>query len=70
MGKQGVDGVYDADPHRTPSAVKFDHADLRRVPDARPQGRGRTAFSLCRDNNMKMIVFNLAEEGTSPGRAG
>ena len=41
MGKQGVDGVYDSDPKNNPDAVKFDDAQLRRVPRARPQGRRR-----------------------------
>ena len=41
MGKQGVDGVYDSDPHKNPSAVKFDNRDLRRVPGPRAEGRRR-----------------------------
>ena len=63
MGKQGVDGVYDADPFTTPEAVKFDHltyddflARGLKVADA-------TSVSLCRDNDMTMIVFNLSVEG-------
>jgi uridylate kinase len=63
MGKQGVDGVYDADPYTNPGAVKFDHltyddflARGLKVADA-------TSVSLCRDNNMTMIVFNLSVEG-------
>jgi uridylate kinase len=63
MGKQGVDGVYDADPHKHDDAVKFDHLTyddfLRRglkVADS-------TAISLSRDNDIDMIVFNLSEEG-------
>jgi len=63
MGKQGVDGVYDSDPHANPDAVKFDHLTydefLRRglkVADA-------TAVSLSRDNDLGMVVFNLSVEG-------
>jgi uridylate kinase len=63
MGKQGVDGVYDSDPRLNPDAVKFDHltyddflARGLKVADA-------TSVSLCRDNNMTMIVFNLSVEG-------
>ena len=41
MGKQGVDGVYDSDPHKDPDAVKFDTPHLRRVPDPGAQGRRR-----------------------------
>jgi uridylate kinase len=63
MSKNGVDGVYSAAPPRDPSAHKLDevtYADaLRRglkVVDA-------TAFSLCMDNQMPMLVFNLLSEG-------
>jgi len=63
MGKQGVDGVYDSDPNTNPDAVKFDHLTYDdfltrglRVADA-------TSVSLCRDNNMTMIVFNLSVDG-------
>jgi uridylate kinase len=63
MGKKGVDGVYDSDPATNPDAVKYDSLsydeflarDLR-VADA-------TAISLCRDNKLPIIVFNLLEEG-------
>jgi uridylate kinase len=63
MGKQGVDGVYDSDPKSNAHAVKFDvltydeflARDLK-VADA-------TAVSMCRDNDMDMIVFNLSESG-------
>ena len=63
MSKNGVDGVYSADPRRDPSAHKLDqvtYADaLRRglkVVDA-------TAFSLCMDNHLPMIVFGMEGEG-------
>ena len=63
MGKQGVDGVYDSDPKTNPSAVKFDvltydeflARDLK-VADA-------TSVSMCRDNDLDMIVFNLSDDG-------
>jgi uridylate kinase len=63
LGKKGVDGVYDSDPATNPDAVKYDSLsydeflarDLR-VADA-------TAISLCRDNKLPIIVFNLLEEG-------
>ena len=41
MGKQGVDGVYYADPHKHPGRGQVRRADLRRVPGPRPQGRRR-----------------------------
>ena len=63
MGKQGVDGVYDADPHTHDDAVKFDQLTYD---DFLPRGlkvADATAVSLCRDNDIDMIVFNLSEEG-------
>jgi uridylate kinase len=63
MSKNAVDGVYTADPRRDPTAVKLDevtyeHALQRglRVVDA-------TAFSLCMDNKLPMIVFGMEGEG-------
>ena len=41
MGKKGVDGVYDADPHTNPDAVKFDHLTYDEVLTPRAQGRRR-----------------------------
>lgn len=63
VGKNGVDGVYTADPRKDPSATKLDcltyEEALRRglkVVDA-------AAFSLCQDNGMRMRVFGM----TTPG---
>jgi uridylate kinase len=63
MGKQGVDGVYDADPNKTSEAVKFDHLNYDEFLTRGLEVADATAVSLCRDNNMDMIVFNLSEEG-------
>ena len=63
MGKQGVDGVYDSDPHRNPNAVKFDHLTYDEFLQRGLQVADATSVSLSRDNNMNMIVFNLSEEG-------
>ena len=63
MGKNGVDGVYDADPRTTPDAVRYDtlsHSDVLsqdlKVADA-------TAISLCRDNRLPLVVFDLMAAG-------
>jgi uridylate kinase len=64
MGKQGVDGVYDADPHTHPGATKFDELtyddylarDLK-IADA-------TAISMARDYKLPMIFFSLDTDGT------
>jgi len=58
-----VDGVYDADPVTNPDARKFDHLDYI---DVIKRGLGvmdSTAASLCMDNNIPIIVFDLTAEG-------
>jgi uridylate kinase len=63
MGKQGVDGVYDSDPHQNANAVKFDHLTYDEFLTRGLKVADATSISLCRDNDMTMIVFNLSEEG-------
>jgi uridylate kinase len=63
MGKQGVDGVYDSDPHENVGAVKFDHLTYDEFLTRGLKVADATSISLCRDNDMNMIVFNLSEEG-------
>jgi uridylate kinase len=63
MGKQGVDGVYDADPHEDRSAVKFDQLSYDEFLTRGLRVADATAISLCRDNNIDMVVFNLSEPG-------
>lgn len=55
-----VDGVYDKDPHRFPDAVKYDVLSFSRVLSGQLAVMDSTAATLCRDNNMPMIVFDLA----------
>ena len=61
LGKSGVDGVYDADPRKVPDAVRFDRISYDEVLRRGLQVADQTAFSLCRDNNMPIIVFELAD---------
>ena len=61
MGKRGVDGVYDADPHTHPDAVRFDTLSYDDVIGRDLKVADSTAFSLCRDNGMPIIVFELAD---------
>jgi uridylate kinase len=59
VAKNGVDGVYTADPRKDPSAVKL---DLLTYGDALQRGLkvvDSTAFSLCMDNGMPMRVFGV-----------
>ncbi|HEY3869371.1 MAG TPA: UMP kinase [Actinocrinis sp.] len=59
MAKQGVDGIYDADPKTTPDAVKFDTLSYRQALDL--NFADRTAVSLCMDNDLPIVVFGLLE---------
>ena len=61
LGKNGVDGVYDADPRKVPDAVKFDTIGYDEVMRRGLEVADATAFSLCRDNGMPIIVFQLAD---------
>ena len=63
MGKQGVDGVYDSDPQHNPDAVKFDQISYDEFLTRGLKVADATSISLCRDNDIDMIVFNLSEEG-------
>jgi uridylate kinase len=62
VAKNGVDGVYSADPKSDPSAEKFDTLSYH---DALVKGLrvvDSTAFSLCMDNKMPMVVFGMEPE--------
>jgi len=58
-----VDGVYDADPKTTPGAVKFDELDYIEVLNRGLQVMDSTAISLCMDNGLPILVFNMQTEG-------
>ncbi len=61
MAKQGVDGVYDADPKTNPDAVKFDTLTHREALSRGLRVADTTAVSLCMDNNLPIVVFGLYE---------
>ncbi len=63
MGKSGVDGVYDADPHTHPEAVRFDRISYDEFLSRGLKVADSTAISLCRDNGLPVVVFNLTGEG-------
>ena len=63
MGKQGVDGVYDSDPHKHTDAVKFDHLTYDEFLTRGLKVADATSISLSRDNDIAMVVFNLSEHG-------
>ena len=58
-----VDGVYDSDPMDNPEAVKFDQLSYLEVLQRDLHVMDSTAISLCRDNNLPIVVFNLNEKG-------
>jgi uridylate kinase len=60
---KAVDGVYTADPKTTPDAKLFDRITHREVLERGLKVADATAFSLCMDNHMPILVFNLLEEG-------
>lgn len=63
VAKNGVDGVYDSDPRTNPDAKKLEQVSYQ---DALVQGLkvvDSTAFSLCMDNGMPMVVFGMEPAG-------
>ncbi|MCD7732545.1 MAG: UMP kinase [Oscillospiraceae bacterium] len=54
-----VDGVYDKDPHKYPDAVKYDKLDLDDVVSKHLGVMDATAASMCKENEIPVIVFNL-----------
>ena len=67
MAKQ-VDGVYDDDPRTNPDAVKFDALSYAEVLERRLKVADATAISLCMDNRLPIVVFDLLADGNI-GRA-
>ena len=57
-----VDGVYDRDPMTNASAVKFEHLDYLHALNLGVQVMDSTAISLCMDNKLPIIVFNVYQE--------
>jgi len=59
MAKNKVDGVYSADPSKNPQAKKFDHLSHRQALNMGLEVMDTTAFSLCLENNLPIVVFDL-----------
>jgi uridylate kinase len=58
-----VDGIYDDDPVKNRYACKFDEIGYMQALNMGLKVMDSTALSLCKDNNMPIIVFNLQQEG-------
>jgi uridylate kinase len=63
MGKSGVDGVYTADPRTDPDARKLDHITFQEALQQGLKVADATAFALCMENHMPLIVFGMEEQG-------
>ena len=63
MAKNGVDGIYDSDPKTNKNAAKFDEISYNKIIELDLQVMDQTATSLCKDNNLPLLVFNMNEKG-------
>ncbi|NCG37002.1 MAG: UMP kinase [Actinobacteria bacterium] len=59
----GVDGIYSADPRTNPDATRLDHVSYLQVLNEGLQVMDSTAISLCMDNRLPIVVFDLMGEG-------
>lgn len=58
-----VNGVYSADPEKDPKAVKYDTISFKECIDKNLKIMDMTAFTLCMENNLPIIVFDMNQEG-------
>jgi uridylate kinase len=58
-----VDGVYSADPEKDPSATRFENITFGEVINLRLKVMDSTAFTMCRDNDMPIVVFDMNTPG-------
>ena len=63
MAKNGVDGVYSADPKKDPNATRYEHLAYMDLLSKGLAVMDSTATSMCMDNNMELMVFNMNEPG-------
>ncbi len=59
MAKKGTDGIYDSDPNKNPDAKKFDTLTYMEILNRELHVMDATATSLCMDNNIPLVVFNI-----------
>lgn len=64
MAKHDIDGVYASDPHLNPDASKIEFLTYRDVLEKRLGFIDTTALSLCMENNLPIVVFDLFEPGS------
>ena len=59
MAKRGTDGIYDSDPNQNPNAKKFETLTYLEILNRELHVMDSTATSLCMDNNIPLVVFNM-----------
>ena len=63
MKGTSVDGVYNADPKKDPSAVRYESLDFGKVLSDNLKVMDASAVALCRENNIPIVVFSIRETG-------
>ncbi|MBS1911036.1 MAG: UMP kinase [Bacteroidetes bacterium] len=63
MAKNGVDGIYDADPKTVPTAQRFTSITYREVHERNLRVMDLTAITLCQENSLPILVFDMAVAG-------
>lgn len=63
MAKQGVDGLYTADPKTHPDATRIDAITFSEVLQRGLRAADATAFALCMENNLPLVIFGAEQEG-------
>ena len=63
MAKNGVDGVYSADPKKDPNATKYEKLTYMDLIQQGLQVMDTTATSMCMDNDIDLVVFNMNQKG-------
>ncbi len=58
-----VDGIYTADPEKDPAAVRFDELTFDEAYEKQLRIMDLTAFTMCRENNLPIIVFDMNTKG-------
>ena len=58
-----VDGIYSSDPEKDPSAIRFDDISFNEVYEKGLKIMDMTAFTLCNENDLPIVVFNMNEGG-------
>ena len=58
-----VDGIYTADPEKDPTATKYEEITFQEVFDKGLNVRDMTAFTLCKENNLPIVVFDMNKPG-------